>query len=189
MTKQDVIEARKILSKATYTFINAKGQKEELPVSIGIYGSNNFNIVTDHHDGSFIWDDDNERILIFNYASQVDLNISAPAMSAGKRPMTPVYLSIMPYNEIITLRAVLTLEAFEKTCDAIGTTLMPDDVRKKVYNKFFRDTDMHNIIARKADMNYVSQKNKWADQARNSYDDLDEYNRTVRPQHVRPRPL
>ena len=189
MTKQDVIEARKILSKATYTYINAKGEEKKLPVPIGIYGSNNFNIVTDYHDGSFIWDDDNERILIFNYASQPDLNIPAPAMSAGKRPMTPVYLSIMPYNEIITLRATLDLEAFENVCAGIGTTLMPADVKKQVYNKFFRDTDMNNIIARKSDINYVSQRNKWTDQARNSYDDLDEYNRTVRPQHVRPRPL
>lgn len=189
VTLQDVKEARKLLEKATCTIVDAMGNKHKYQMPVGIYGSNNFNIVVDDHDGSFIWDDANERIILFLYASQPDLNIPAPAMSAGKRPMTPVYVSFMPYNEIISLRAVLTLEAFNNLCDAIGTSLMPANIREKVYNKFFRDTDMHNIIARKQDTNYVSQNYKWFDQAKHSYDDQDEYDRTVRPQHVRPRPL
>ena len=127
-----------------------------------------------------IWDDANERILFFQYNSKDDMAAPAAAMSTGNRPMAPAIISIMPYSEIITMRCILCEESFGKLCDAIGSVLTAEQ-RANIYKLFFVDLDQENIINRKRKYNYVSQRLKTDDEASNSYDDNDEYSRTVNP--------
>lgn len=182
MTKDEVIRNRTLLRTATYTAKNSDGTSVTLISPLYVFGSNNFNIITDIYDGSFIWDDANERILFFQYNSKTDMNAPAPAMSVGNRPAAPVLISIMPYNEIITMRCILTEESFNNLCDkGLGVATLPADQKAAIYKKFFTDLDMETVIKQKRKLNYVSQHLKTDDEKANSFDDNDEYRKTVNP--------
>jgi hypothetical protein len=181
LTKDDVINARTLLESATYTTTNEDGSSVTFVSPIYIFGSNNFNIIVDYRNGTLIWDDDNSRILSFQYNSKVDMNAPAPAMSIGNKPMTPCLISIMPYNEIITMRSILTEESFNNLCTKIGATLIPSATKEKIYKKFFVELDQEYQIKQKRKIGYSEQMSKEKAEAINSYDDNDEYKMTVEP--------
>ena len=177
MTKADVIYNRNLISGLTYTSKNEDGTEVTFKTPIAVFGSNNFNMLTDFHDGSAIWDDNRETLFFFQYNSKVDMNAPAPAMSPGDRPVAPCLLSIMPYNEIITIRAILIEETFDKLCAALSIT---GDAKAKLYHKFFVETSQKFQIEQKRKISYVSQHSHEYEKDKH-YTEMDEYNRTVHP--------
>lgn len=177
MQKAEVIYNRNLINSLTYTTKNEDGTEITMMTPIAVFGSNNFNMITDYHDGSMIWDDSRETIFFFQYNSKVDMNAPSMAMSPGSRPVSPCLLSIMPYNEIITMRAILIEETFDKVCNQLGIT---GDAYDKLYHKFFVETDQLYQIQQKRKISYSSQHSKEWEKNRH-YTEMDEYNKTVHP--------
>ena len=179
MTKTEVIYNRELIKSLTYDVKNEDGTTSTMITPIAIFGSNNFNMLTDTHDGSFIWDDDKETLFFFQYNSKVDMNAPAPAMSVGAQIKAPCILGFMPYNEIITMRAILIEETFEKVCTKLNIT---GDQKKWIYHKFFVETNQDYQIKKKRELgiSYCNQHSREYNKDRH-YTEMDEYNKTVHP--------
>lgn len=179
MTKTEVIYNRDLIKSLTYDVKNEDGSMTTMITPIAIFGSNNFNIVTDYHDGSFIWNDDKETIFFFQWNSQVEMNSPAPAMSVGAQIKAPCYIGFMPYNEIITMRAVLIEETFEKVCNKLGIT---GDAKKYLHHKYFIEPNQEYQIKqkRKLGISYNNQHSREYNKDK-YFSEMDEYNKTIHP--------
>ena len=178
MILADVQASRALIEAMDFDVPKEDGTTETVHTPIMIYGSNNFNIITDYRDGSCIWDDNNQRLYYFNYNMAQD---GSPygSLSVGNKPMAPGYISIMPYNEIITIRAEFTEETFEKLCTALGS-VMTSEIKEKLYQKFFVETDQEWIIKNAKKFSYTTQMSKEKQESLGFRDNA-EYRRTVHP--------
>lgn len=158
MVLADVQASRALIDAMSFEVPKEDGTTETVQTPIMIYGSNNFNIITDYRDGSCIWDDDNQRLYYFNFNMAQD---GSPygSLSVGNVPKAPGYISIMPYNEIITIRAEFTKTTFEKLCTALGS-IMDSETKEKLYHKFFVETDQEYIIKKSKEISYSTQSSK-----------------------------
>ena len=172
-----VISNRTKMQKLTYLAPNEDGSYVELSTPIVVFGSNGLGIVIDSNDGTVMWDDDNEQIVYFQYATQMGTYSPSPSMSIGDQPMAPVQLMTMPYNEIISMRAVLTKDTFEKCCTEFGIS---SDAHDAMVHKFFVETNAVYQIKQKQKYSYSNQHSKEYNENRHyKFPENAEYKTTV----------
>ena len=179
MKKADVIYNRNLIQSLTYDVKNEDGSTSTMKTPIVVYGTANVNVITDYQDGSFVWNDDKETIFFFNWNNQVEMNAPAPAMSLGAAVKAPCYVGFMPYSEIVSMKAVLIQETFDKICSSIGVSGAAKDY---LFNKFFVETNQEYQIKKKKELKIsYSNQHTAAHNSDKYFSEMDEYKKTVHP--------
>lgn len=176
MTKEQVQEVFAYLDSLDIVVPKEDGTTEVVKTPIHLFCNTNVSQIIDWRDGSVIWDDDKELVKYFSYNSNEMMNLT-PAISPGERPVAPLYFGTLEYVSIISMRAVLIKETFDKLCDKLNIS---DQQYNQLYHKFFIETDQRYIINRKKQISYSTQHSKEYDKDKH-YDDAAAYIKTVHP--------
>jgi len=180
MDKQHVIAFREQYKQAKFTLNNRyDGTKKEFLPCLHVLCDNSLNAVDDQY-GSIIWDDDNERFYWFTTNSSSTVPFSTGTISFGNKPANPLCVVSVDYSEIQNMRMVMNEEAFENyIANTPLNTLMTDEEKEYIRNKFFVETDMHVAIPKKHTISYNTLAPKDTPISQKHYDDQDEYTYTV----------
>jgi len=95
------------------------------------------------------WDDAKERFYVFGYNS-----VGTNPNMGSKNPTGFGELSIVDYGQIQQFKVVLSEVDFDAVCTALGSSLMPDDVRENTRMKLFTTTDPAYYIKKDQETHY-----------------------------------
>lgn len=179
MTKDQVLYYRNQIYQLDVTVPNEDGSTSIIKTPIKLMTDTNISQWLDMRDGSIIWNDDKELVLAFYYNSDM-YNDLTTAVSPGNRPKAPVYYGALPYDSIVSMRAVLLESTFFKIMDILGLNA---NEQKAMYHKFFVETDQEYIIKRKQQIGYSTQHSKEYMKDK-SYDEFASYLKTVHAQSL-----
>jgi hypothetical protein len=119
------------------------------PPAILIVMDNDLGINTALH--PTIWDDENERVIIFG-TNSYDMQGSI-AMGTNKI-QNPGTATIVQYPEIQQMKIILAEVDLDALCDKLGTTLIPNNVRENIRKKLFTLADPEFYIRQSMNTHY-----------------------------------